>query len=210
MRGLFITFEGGEGAGKSTQIKRLAAVLLEHHGCEVVVTRQPGGTQYGQDIRQLILTPHPQENLSSKAELFLYLADRAHHVDTVIQPALAAGKTVLCDRYVDSTLAYQGYGRQLNLTELNTLNELATSGLTPDLTFLLDIDPELGLQRVLQRGKGNDRLEQEALTFHQRVRDGYLTLASASPQRWVRLDSRLSQDAIFEQVHLQTLQRLGL
>lgn len=195
MSGLFISFEGGEGGGKSTQIAKLAA-WLEKQGQAPIVTRQPGGTPYGKRIRELILTPNQDEQLSARAELFLYLADRAHHVDTVIRPALNEGNIVLCDRYTDSTLAYQGYGRQLNVSELQLLNDLATQHLKPNHTFWFDLDPQVGLRRIQVRA-GLDRLEQEASTFHDRVRNGYATLAAAEPERWVRVDAAQTPEAIF-------------
>lgn len=195
---MFLSFEGGEGAGKSTQIQALSA-WLQAEGKPVLVTRQPGGTNYGQRIRHLILDHHPSEVLSPRAELFLYLADRAHHVDTVIRPALAAGQIVLCDRYADSTLAYQGYGRGLDLKELTTLNHLATGGLQPDLTFWLDLDPALGQERIGER-PGKDRLESEALAFHQQVRQGYAALAAEQPQRWQRIDASLSAAAVLVEI----------
>lgn len=197
-KGCFVSFEGGEGAGKSTQVARLRD-WLESRGQEVLVTRQPGGTGYGQRIRQLILAPNPEETLSARAELFLYLADRAQHVDTVIRPALARGCLVLCDRYTDSTLAYQGYGRGLDLSELQTLNHLATGGLQPDLTLWFDLDPAAGRARILRR-EALDRLESEALVFHERVRTGYRELATAEPKRWVRLDAGLSESELAGQI----------
>ena len=202
---LFLSFEGGEGAGKSTQIQRLAK-WLEDQGMSVLMTRQPGGTGYGQRIRQLILAPNDSEHLSERAELFLYLADRAQHVDTVIRPALEAGQVVLCDRYTDSTLAYQGYARNLNLKELKELNTLATRNLQPKRTFWFDIDPELGHERIQGRAE-LDRLESEALSFHQRVRAGYAALAAAEPERWQRLDASQAVDTITEQLFalVQTL-----
>lgn len=192
---MFFSFEGGEGAGKSTQIKALAQ-WLRNQGQMVLVTRQPGGSDYGRRIRALILEHHPDEPLSSRAELFLYLADRAQHVDTVIRPALAQGTVVLCDRYADSTLAYQGYGRGLPLQELKMLNHLATGGLQPERTFWLDLDPVLGHARIGVRA-GKDRMESETLEFHQRVRQGYAALAAEEPKRWFQVDASLSQREVF-------------
>ncbi len=187
-KGYFITFEGGEGAGKSTQIKLLAESLMAR-GYAVELTRQPGGTTYGKRIRDLILEPAREEVLSSRAELFLYLADRAHHVEYLVRPAIEAGKVVICDRYTDSTLAYQGYGRGLNVEQLDMLNQAATNALVPDLTFWLDLDPELGQARI--RGRGVlDRLESEDLAFHRAVRQGYASLAAQEPERWVKIDAR--------------------
>lgn len=198
MNGYFISFEGGEGAGKSTQISYLNE-FLTRQGHAVLVTRQPGGTLYGKKIRELILSPDEHESLSARAELFLYLADRAHHVDTVIRPALEQGQIVICDRYADSTLAYQGYGRQLDLTELKTLNQLATSGLQPALTIWLDIEPMAGRERILGR-QALDRLEQEAMSFHHRVREGYLDLSRQEPARWRRLDASQSEAELQSQI----------
>lgn len=197
-KGLFVSFEGGEGAGKSTQIARLTETLLER-SLSVLVTRQPGGTDYGRRIRELILTPHASEQLSSRAELFLYLADRAHHVDTVIRPALEAGQIVLCDRYTDSTLAYQGYGRQLDIDRLRALNDEATQNLKPDLSFWLDLDPEMGRQRAGARGE-LDRLEAEAQSFHERVRAGYRELARMEPERWRYIDAAAPVDAVSQAI----------
>ena len=193
-QGLLITFEGGEGAGKSTQIQLLAEGL-QAHGHEVVLTRQPGGTTYGKRIRDLILEPAQEETLSSRAELFLYLADRAHHVEYLVGPALSAGKIVICDRYTDSTLAYQGYGRGLDLDQLHMLNAAATDHLVPDLTFWLDLDPRLGRERIAGRGT-LDRLESEDLSFHEAVRAGYAALAAQDPERWIQVDARQSVAAI--------------
>ncbi len=192
--GMLISFEGGEGAGKSTQIQRLA-VALEQAGYGVLLTRQPGGTTYGKRIRDLILAPAEEEVLSSRAELFLYLADRAHHVEYLVRPALAAGQVVICDRYTDSTLAYQGYGRGLDLEQLRLLNGAATDHLVPDLTFLLDLDPQVGRERIANRGV-LDRLESETLSFHQAVRAGYAALAEQEPHRWVKVDARGSVSEI--------------
>jgi dTMP kinase len=177
--GIFITFEGGDGSGKSTQIKLLAQTL-QAMGKTVVLTQNPGGSPLGQQLRDILL--HHQGPVDPMAELLLYMADRAQHVATVIQPALAQGHVVLCDRYTDSTVAYQGWGRQLDAPMINTLNQWATGGLVPKLTLLLDGDPAVLRQRVAHRGKP-DRLEGEALVFHQAVRQGYLALASQAPQR---------------------------
>lgn len=207
MAGCLITFEGGEGAGKSTQLQALAE-RLSAQGSTVLMTRQPGGTAHGRRIRDLILQPFADDQLSARAELFLYLADRAQHVDTVIRPALARGEVVLCDRYTDSTLAYQGYGRQLDIAELKQLNLLATTALWPDLVLWLDILPEVGRQRILGR-QSLDRLEAEALSFHERVRAGYADLAAEAPQRWVRIDASQSAEQVAEMIW-QTVQQRSL
>ncbi|WP_225983814.1 dTMP kinase [Epidermidibacterium keratini] len=185
MPGLFITFEGGEGAGKSTQIARLAQ-HLEAEGREVIVTFEPGGTPLGKEVRRLVLSP--DSHVTPRSEALLYAADRAHHVDTVIEPALAADKVVICDRYVDSTYAYQGAGRALALDDVRTVMQFAVAGRIPDLTVLLDIDPLEGLRRARGDGTG-DRIEAEGLEFHQAVRRGFLALAAAEPERFVVLDA---------------------
>ncbi|PZA06538.1 MULTISPECIES: dTMP kinase [unclassified Meiothermus] len=189
MPGLFITFEGPEGAGKSTQAGMLAP-WLEAQGCEVVLTREPGdGGWLGPEVRRLLLL---SEAMSPEAEYLLYSADRAEHVRQVIAPALEAGRIVLCDRYLDSSLAYQGYGRGLDLGWLRAVGQGATGGLTPHKTFLLDLPPEVGLSRF----QGRDRLEREPLGFHRRVRAGYLELARAEPQRFVVLDATQNPQAV--------------
>jgi dTMP kinase len=193
MKGLFITLEGPEGAGKSTQIKRLGA-WLEAAGHTVLCTRNPGGTAIGQQIRQVLLDP-ANKAMVPMAELMLYAADRAQHVQEVVMPALAQGTIVVCDRFGDSTLAYQGYGRGLDLTLLRALNEMATGGLRPDLTLLLDLPSEIGLERVA-KARAIDRLEDEAIAFHHRLRDGYLALAAAEPDRFAITDATASPDAV--------------
>ena len=190
MPGLFITFEGGEGSGKTTQLKALLAVL-RGSGLEAIETRDPGGTAVGKQIRELLLD-REQVRMEATAELFLYEASRAQLVAEVIRPALAQGRVVLCDRFCDSTVAYQGYGRGLDLTLIAELNAVATGGLAPDLTFLLDLEPGQGLERATQREQQlrqrQDRMERELLAFHQRVRDGYRTIAAAEPRRVVVMD----------------------
>jgi dTMP kinase len=193
MKGLFITLEGPEGAGKSTQIKRLGE-WLEASGHAVLCTRNPGGTAIGQQIRQVLLDP-ANKAMVPMAELMLYAADRAQHVQQVVMPALAEGTIVVCDRFGDSTLAYQGYGRGLDLTLLRALNEMATGGLRPDLTLLLDLPSEVGLERVA-KARAIDRLEDEAIAFHHRLRDGYLALAAAEPDRFAITDATASPDAV--------------
>jgi dTMP kinase len=191
MPGLFITFEGGEGSGKTTQLRPLLA-YLRSAGKDVVETRDPGGTSIGKQIRALLLD-RDNTRMAPATELLLYEASRAQLVQEIIRPALAAGRVVLCDRFTDSTVAYQGYGRGLDLHSIARLNALATDGLRPDLTFLLDLDPAVGLlratQRVAERQAQRDRIEGEVLAFHQRVRTGYRTIAAAEPQRVIVLDA---------------------
>jgi dTMP kinase len=186
--GLFITFEGGEGCGKTTQLQALASALRAA-GYEPVEARDPGGTAIGDRVRQLLLDG-AHARMASVTELFLYEASRAQLVREVIRPALAAGRPVLCDRFTDSSLAYQGYGRGLDLALIRQLNALATDGLCPELTLLLDLDPALGLARVRQRlgEAGPDRLEREQLVFHQRVRAGFVALARQDAARILVLD----------------------
>ena len=187
---MLIAFEGGEGVGKSTQIAR-AAAWLRALGRDVVETREPGGTELGRELRRLVLDPHGQ--VTARAEALLYAADRAQHVETVIRPALAAGALVLTDRYVDSTLAYQGGGR--GLADARLVTEWATGGLTADLTVLLDLDPAAGLARAGARA-APDRLEAAALGFHEAVRAAFLALAAEAPQRYEVIDAALEPDAV--------------
>jgi dTMP kinase len=200
---LFITFEGPEGSGKTTQIRRLAAVL-EAQGLPVLVTREPGGTTIGNAIRAVLLDPARTE-MSPRAETLLFNAARAQIVDQVIRPALADGKIVLCDRYADSTLAYQGYGHGQELEPLRRLGEYATAGLVPNLTIFLDIDVREGLLRKQAGGAEEwNRMEEKALTFHQTVRQGYLQLATADTDRWLVVDASQTSD----EVHVAILTRL--
>lgn len=184
----FITFEGPEGSGKTTQI-RLLAEALEAQGLAVVATREPGGTEIGNAVREIVLNLR-HKTMSPRAEALLFNAARAQIVDEVIQPALDAGKVVLCDRYADSTLAYQGYGHGADLAPLRQLAAYATAGLQPHLTIYLDIDVQTGLMRK-QRGAAEEwnRMEAKTLAYHERVRQGYLALAAAEPARWLRVDA---------------------
>jgi dTMP kinase len=203
---MFITFEGPEGGGKSTQIQLLAE-RLRRQGYGVVMTREPGGTAIGDQIRDVL---HDTANtaMSPTAELMLYSASRAQHVAEVIRPALAAGQVVLCDRFADSSMAYQGYGRGLDRAMLAALTAIATGGLTPDLTLFLDLDVERGLARRAERGEEMNRLDLEAVGFHQRVRAGYHALAAAEPARWVSLDADRPVAAVAADVWRVVAERL--
>ncbi|AZN30458.1 dTMP kinase [Flaviflexus salsibiostraticola] len=189
MTGLFISFEGGDGTGKTTQIARLAE-HLRAEGAEVVTTREPGGTELGREIRQALLHG---EDLSPRTEALLYSADRAHHVATVIRPALDRGATVITDRFVDSSVAYQGSARELGIDEIRSLNDWAVGGLVPDLTFLLDLDPAVGAARL---NREKDRLESAGDDFHRQVRQTFLEMAEAEPDRFVVIDASRSIDEI--------------
>ncbi|HEY9474142.1 MAG TPA: dTMP kinase [Mycobacteriales bacterium] len=195
--GVFIVFEGGEGVGKSTQAARLADSLRQRD-IRVTVTREPGATRIGQQVRRIVLDAEGMD-LTPRAEALLFAADRAHHVDTVIRPALEAGEVVLSDRYVDSSLAYQGAGRALPVDEVRRLSRWATGGLEPDLTVLLDADPEIGLSRARGRSTA-DRLEGESLDFHRRVRTAFRMLAEANPDRYVVVDAAADADQVAQAV----------
>lgn len=210
MQGKLIVFEGVEGCGKTTQISRLEIWLrtsgllnqLQQSGCvsELIVTREPGGTPLAQQIRRLLLTPTEVESWSDRAELLLYAADRAQHVADQLQPQLANGALILCDRFTDSTLAYQGYGRGLDLALIHQLNAIATNGLSSDLTFWLALDVSIGLARAAKRnGKAIDRIEQAGLAFHQRVQRGFTELAQAS-DRTMQIDASRSTDEVFQTI----------
>ena len=191
--GLFITFEGGEGCGKSTQ-SRLLLKKLEQQNVPVVLTHEPGGTALGNELRRTLKRKR-DSSISSQAELFLLAASRAQLVADVIRPALEEGKVVLCDRFTHSTMVYQGYGRGLDFTAIKMVNNMATRNLNPDLIILLDISPEQGLAR---KRSLKDRFELEDLSFHRRVREGYLKMAAAEPDRWLVIDASLPKGKIAE------------
>jgi dTMP kinase len=227
--GRFIVFEGVEGAGKSTQLNRLQRWLTESGWVDVLskdlksgtppiwITREPGGTILGKQLRQLLLDSAltAAEGLPDVTELLLYAADRAQHVHAALRPALAEGTLVLCDRYTDSTVAYQGYGRGLALPLIQQLNAIATGGLKSDLTLWLDLDVREGLSRARARQadgtalQGTDRMEATELTFHERVQQGFAALAQAEPQRLVRVEASGSEDRVAEQVQTIVEQRLN-
>jgi dTMP kinase len=199
MKGIFITFEGIEGVGKTTQIARLHQYLLAE-GYSTIQVREPGGTEIGSHIRSILLDPTIQESFSAYTELLLYVASRAQLVHQVILPALKEGKIVLCDRFVDSTIAYQVYGAGLSIDEVLQINRLATNGLVPDRTYLFDLSPSLIEERLHLRGQGKDRMEQKAHAFHERVREGYLQLATSNSERIRVLDATKSKTEIFDEI----------
>ncbi len=199
-KGLFITFEGIEGSGKSTQIKALAQWLTSRkNGRNVLLTREPGGTPLADKIRKTLLDTDSQ-GITSDKELFLYEVARRDHVLEVIRPALARGEIVLCDRFTDATLAYQGYGRGLSLKKIGLLNQAATGGLKPDLTLLLDVPVDTGLNRARKRSKKLDRIDQESASFHTRVRRGYLTLARKETRRFRIIHASGSEQDTFARI----------
>jgi dTMP kinase len=201
---MFITFEGIEGSGKTTQMVNIRR-YLESHGKTCVTTREPGDTRIGAQIRKILLDPENRD-LVPQAELFLYAADRAQHIRERILPALEAGHVVICDRFFDATTVYQGYARGLDLDLINDIHKRVLGNLKPDITFLFDLDPDVGLKRAWAAidggGRSSDetRFEQETLAFHEKVRNGYLDIAQKEPERIVLLDASISQDEVFEQI----------
>ena len=193
MTGLFITLEGGDGTGKSTQ-SALIGDWFTAKGREVVFTREPGGTDLGNELREIVL--HSRGHIAPRAEALLYAADRAHHIATVVRPALERDAVVIQDRYLDSSVAYQGAGRVLDPDEVRHVRMWATEGLVPDVTVVLDLDPAIGRDRLDAANKQFDRLEAEALEFHTRVRDAYLTMAADEPERFLVVDATLDRDVI--------------
>ena len=211
MTGTFITFEGIEGSGKSTQIALLAN-YLSSRGIRYVLTREPGGTLIGDQVRKILLDP-ANRSLDPTAELLLYAASRAQHLREIILPALANGMTVLCDRFSDATLAYQGYGRRLDIEMIRSLDRIVTTGMRPDLTILFDIEATMGIERA--RGRNNSlgleaeaRFENEELVFHDRVRQGYLKLVVQEPDRIRIVDASGTSEAVQEQVRKIVDERL--
>ncbi|WP_295776031.1 dTMP kinase [Microbacterium laevaniformans] len=192
-RGIWVTFEGGDGTGKTTQATRLETWLREQQRT-VVRTREPGGTEVGVLIREIVL--HHRGEVAPRAEALLYAADRAQHVATLVRPALARGDVVIQDRYLDSSVAYQGAGRVLDAEQVRDLSMWATEGALPDLTVLLDLDPAVARRRLDAADKPFDRLEAEKSAFHERVRDAFLALAAADPRRFLVLDAAQSEDEL--------------
>ena len=202
MEGLFVTLEGGDGSGKSTQIAFLRQ-WFEDRGREVVQTFEPGGTEFGKEIREIVL--HSRGHITPRSEALLYAADRAHNIATIVRPALERGAVVIQDRYLDSSVAYQGAGRILDSAEIRDLSLWATEGLKPNLTVLMDIDPAVSRDRLNAENKRFDRLEAEALDFHTRVREAYLETAQAEPERFLVVDATLPKEEIRDRI----FERLG-
>jgi dTMP kinase len=204
---LFVTFEGPEGCGKSTQLRRLSAFLKER-GYDVLTTREPGGTPIGDRVRAILLDPKHVE-MTPQTEFLLFSAGRAQHVSQVIRPHLDRGGIVLCDRYADSSLAYQGYGHRLDLEVMSTISTFATGGLAPDLVLYLDLPVELGLRRKAG-GSGDawNRMEQKEIAYHHRVHAGYLAMAAAGPDRWRVVDATRSLEAVQSTVRDVILERI--
>jgi dTMP kinase len=198
LEGKFITFEGGEGSGKTTQIQYIAG-LAEEHGIDCLVTREPGGTDIGRKIRAVLLDSVNNE-LTPLAELLLYSSDRAVHVQTFLRPSLKEGKLVLCDRYFDSTTVYQGYAGGLDIGVVMKMNDIASDGLTPDLTFYLDIHPEIGIKRSLKQLAKSDlnesRFEEKTIQYHKRVQEGFHKLAESHPDRFRVIDASPAKETV--------------
>jgi dTMP kinase len=203
--GLFVTFEGGDGSGKSTQSKLLID-WLESEGRTVLTTREPGGTDLGEEFREIVL--HRRGEMAPRAEALLYAADRAHHIATKVRPALERGEVVVQDRYLDSSVAYQGAGRVLDPAEVRSLSLWATEGLLPDVTVLLDLDAAAGQSRLAESRTRYDRLESAGDDFHARVRTAYLELAAAEPQRFLVLDAALAVDELAAAIRQRIAQKL--
>jgi dTMP kinase len=206
MTGLFITFEGGDGSGKTTQINLLAS-WLESEGHTVVITREPGGTDLGTELRNIIL--HREGFIAPRAEALLYAADRSHHIHTLVRPALKRGEIVVQDRYLDSSVAYQGAGRVLDPTEVREISLWATERLMPDLTVLLDVPASVAKERQAAGERQYDRLEAEAEDFHTRVRESYLALAAEEPERFLVIDGESSIEEIHEAIVVKVSDLLG-
>ena len=208
LSGVFITFEGSEGSGKSTQVSRLAE-RIEKEGGGVMVTREPGGTELGEEIRHLLMHAAVGDTMTPEAEILLFAASRAQLVRERILPALEAGKTILCDRFLDSTTVYQGVGRRIAAEPVHVINTFAIGSLMPDVTIVLDMPAELGLRRIENRDTGTpNRMESESVDFYKKVREGYLLLAQAMPERFIVIDGKQNRDAIEAEIWSELKKRL--
>lgn len=206
---MFITFEGGEGAGKSTAIKKVVE-KLENEGYQIVLTREPGGTPISEEIRNIILDKKNTE-MDERTEALLYAASRRQHIVEKIIPSIKEGKIVLCDRFLDSSLAYQGYARGIGIDKVLEMNLFATEGLEPDLTFFFDLDPEKGLERIAANSNREvNRLDVEKLSFHKKVREGFLMLAKRFEHRFVVIDASKDKDSVFQDVYNAIEERLRM
>ena len=208
MQGIFITIEGPDGAGKSSVIETLVPILREELVMDIVETREPGGIAIAEEIRSLILD-NKNSMMDDRTEALLYAAARRQHLVEKIMPALSADKCVICDRFVDSSLAYQGKGRRIGIDEVATINQFATEGVTPDLTLYLDIDPETGMKRIHKNLNHFDRLENAGIDFHQRVRHGYLELVNKYPERIVLIDAKQSLDQVIDDCYAVIRERFA-
>ncbi|MBV6623567.1 MAG: dTMP kinase [Rivularia sp. (in: Bacteria)] len=212
MKGKLIVFEGVEGCGKTTQMQ-LCCEWLQSLSIPVVTTREPGGTELGLHLRSLLLENSKDKAISATTELLLYAADRSQHVEQELLPNLELGKIILCDRYIDSTIAYQGYGRNLDMNLIHQLNSIATSGLKSDLTLWLDLDVEQGMARKRKSGEKADRIEQEKIEFHRRVQKGYREQAALSPEKTFKIEAGLNQQQVktqIQQILTSKLQEWGI
>ncbi|MER2174292.1 MAG: dTMP kinase [Carnobacterium sp.] len=211
MKGTFITIEGPDGAGKTSVIKKLIPMLVKAVQQDIVATREPGGSRIAEEIRELILNPTNTE-MDIRTEALLYAAGRRQHLVEKIIPALKAGKVVVCDRFVDSSLAYQGVARGIGISEVAEINQFATENLSPDLTLYLDIEAHLGLERINQNKENRqfDRLDQEKLEFHEKVRSAYLTIANEQSERIVQIDASQDLETVVEQCYQVIIEKLRL
>ena len=208
MKGYFVSFEGPDGAGKSTVLKEVLAEIAPQLKTQYLVTREPGGSKIAEKIRDIILDP-ANDKMDPKTEALLYAAARSQHVEEIIKPAINEGKVVFSDRFVDSSLAYQGQGRDLGIAKVKQINDFATDKLDPDLTFFLDIAPEIGLSRIKKLGPAQeDRLEQEDIAFHQKVYEGFLKVIKMYPDRFVVINATQPIDQVVKQVVTELKQRL--
>lgn len=202
----FITFEGGEGSGKTTVIEKIKKDL-EKLNFTVLKTREPGGSKISEQIRDVILNVE-NTNMDYMTEALLYAASRRQHLEEIIRPAIKAGKVVICDRYIDSSLAYQGYARGLGVDEVYNLNLVATNGFLPEVTIFIDLDPEVGLERIKNNQREVDRLDLEKINFHEKVREGYLMLASKFPNRFIVVNGNQTREQVYEDVKKIILARV--
>lgn len=202
----FITFEGGEGSGKTTVIEKIKKDL-EELNFTVLKTREPGGSKISEQIRDVILNVE-NTNMDYMTEALLYAASRRQHLEEIIRPAIKAGKVVICDRYIDSSLAYQGYARGLGIDEVYNLNLVATNGFLPEVTIFIDLDPEVGLERIKNNQREVDRLDLEKINFHEKVREGYLMLASKFPNRFIVVNGNQTREQVYEDVKKIILARV--